>query len=132
MPKTVLIQITLAGEDTCLLDLYSDSNGCSIPIITDVSVEDLINGYLLEVPDDADEICIRSQSGETCNCSVDLHLPISGTPPPSSTAPGPTPTMTPTPTYQDAGCYRPSIIQVHQSGPNHVLITWGFYPEQCD
>jgi hypothetical protein len=72
----VLITLTTAGSDTGPFNIYSNSNGFSTIIISDVSRASLVAGYNATVPDGTTEVLVRS----TGACQRDLYLDVSGAP----------------------------------------------------
>jgi hypothetical protein len=70
---TVLITLTVAGSSTTLFDLYSNSDGFTIPFETGITRASLLAGYTTNLcPDDA--TVVRVQATESCINYIDILL----------------------------------------------------------
>ena len=70
---TVLITLTLAGEDTGPFSLYSNIDGFTVPFETGVSKASLLAGYTSALVPDYTTI-IRVKSGGDCVSYIDIIL----------------------------------------------------------
>lgn len=71
---TVKINLTSAGSNISVLDIYSDSDNFTTPIYSDVAVADLLIGDNFIVPDDA--TIVRVQAVEECVNYLDITLSV--------------------------------------------------------
>jgi len=69
---TVEITLTIAGSDTSLFDIYSDSDGFISPVSVNIPVAFLLQGTEVIVPDNATEV--RVQALGDCVNYIDLQL----------------------------------------------------------
>jgi hypothetical protein len=130
--NTVLVTLTVAGFDTCLFDLYSTADGCSVVLASNISKSTLMSGYVLTgVPDTAYAICVQSLA-IGCYCTDRIQIPISESP----ITPTPTITLTPTPHHTPTptptiNCPIPYIVNIIQVTGEEVSIEY-FNPGLCD
>jgi hypothetical protein len=69
----IIITLTQAGIDTGPFDIYTDHDGYSTPIDTNISRGDLLSGYLISVP--ASSTIVRVLSNNLiCNNSIDINI----------------------------------------------------------
>jgi len=69
---TVEVTLTIAGSNTSLFDIYSDSDNFTIPVSTNIPVAFLIQGTEVNVPDNATEV--RVQALGDCVNYIDIQL----------------------------------------------------------
>lgn len=121
MAKTVLITLTIAGDDTGPFSLYSNVSGFVLAFETNISKEDLEAGYTSVLVPDATTVIRVQSSNPVCETYVDLTISTTTTTSSSSTSSTSTtsttststtvpPTTTTTTTVADE-----TIIQI---GPN--------------
>lgn len=69
---TVEITLTIAGSDTSLFDIYSDSDSFLNPVSVNIPVAFLLQGTEVIVPDNATEV--RVQALGDCVNYIDIQL----------------------------------------------------------
>lgn len=72
MAQTVLVTLTVAGADTGPFNIYTDADGYTVPVATNVPKASLLAGYSVTVPDLATIIQVKS----TGVCTNSYFMPV--------------------------------------------------------
>lgn len=105
MAQTVLITLTIAGDDTGPFNLYSNIDGFAVAFETNVSKIDLEAGYVsVLVPDSASTIRVQSDNA-VCDSYIDLIISTTTTTTSAPTTTTSTTTGTPTTTTTTTALY---------------------------
>lgn len=66
------VTLTTAGASTSLFDIYSNSDNFTTPVLSSVSVANLIFGVNVNIPDNSTEV--RVQALDKCINYIDITL----------------------------------------------------------
>jgi len=119
---TVLITLTVAGDNTGPFDLYSDADGFSTIITSGISRAQLLAGYEATVPEETTEVLLRS--GGPCNS--DLYLNVIGAPSTTTTTSTTSTTSSTTTLIPPTECYGYEVCADDGTGDRGELYPFNY------